>query len=144
VRMFDVNVLLHAFRPDAEQHDQFRTWLEAQISGPEAFGVSELVLSGFMRVVTHPSIFDPPSDLADCLLAAQQIRAHPNCVALRPGGRHWGIFGDLCRVTGSVGNSIADAYHAALAIEHGCEFMTTDQGFSRFPGLRWRHPLDGR
>ena len=144
MRMFDVNVLVHAFRPDAEQHEEFRTWLEQQVAGPEAFGVSELMLSGFIRVVTHPSVFDPPSGLADCLLASQQIRDHPNCVALRPGGRHWGIFSDLCRVTGSAGNAVADAYHAALAIEHGCEFMTTDKGFGRFPGLRWRHPLDRR
>ena len=144
MRMFDVNVLVHAFRPDAEQHEEFRTWLEQQVAGPEAFGVSELVLSGFIRVVTHPSVFDPPSGLADCLLATQQIRDHPNCVSLRPGGRHWGIFSDLCRVTGSVGNAVADAYRAALAIEHGCELMTTDRGFGRFPGLRWRHPLDRR
>ncbi|HEX9519268.1 MAG TPA: TA system VapC family ribonuclease toxin, partial [Streptosporangiaceae bacterium] len=119
MRMFDVNVLVHGFRPDAEQHEEFRTWLEQQVAGPEAFGVSELVLSGFIRVVTHPSVFDPPSGLADCLLATQQIRDHPNCVSLRPGGRHWGIFSDLCRVTGSVGNAVADAYRAALAIEHG-------------------------
>jgi uncharacterized protein len=140
--MFDVNVLVHAFRPDTEGHAAFRNWLEAQVNGPEAFGVSELVLSGFIRVLTHPSVFDPPSDLSDCLLAAGQIRDHPNCVALRPGPRHWDIFTGLCRSAGAVGNIVPDAYHAALAIEHGCEFMTTDKGFSRFPGLRWRHPLD--
>ena len=141
--MFDVNVLVHAFRPDADRHQEFRAWLEEQVSGPEAFGVSELVLSGFLRVVTHPQVFDPPSDLADCLAAAGQLRDHPNCVAIRPGPRHWGIFADLCRATGSAGNAIPDAYHAALAIEHGCEFMTADRGFARFPGLRWRHPLGG-
>ena len=137
-----MNVLVHAFRPDAERHAEYRNWLEQQVSGPEAFGVSELVLSGFIRVVTHPSVFEPPSDLADCLLAAGQIRDHPNCVVLRPGFRHWGIFSDLCQSTGAVGNAVADAYHAALAIEHGCEFMTTDKSFGKFPGLRWRHPLD--
>ena len=35
----------------------------------------------------------------------------------------------------------ADAYIAALAIEHGCELITTDSDFARFPGLPWRHPL---
>jgi len=139
--MFDVNVLVHAFRPDADRHDEFRSWLEQEVASPEVFGVSELVLSGFMRVVTHPTIFNPPSDLADCLVAAGQLRDHPNCVALRPGPRHWGIFSGLCSATNSVGNAIPDAYHAALAIEHGCEFMTTDSGFGRFPGLRWGHPL---
>jgi len=140
--MFDVNVLVHAFRPDSERHDEYRRWLETEVAGLEAFGVSELALSGFMRVVTHPSIFRPPSQLADSLAAAAQIRDRPNCVALRPGVRHWDIFVNLCRAAGATGNAIPDAYHAALAIEHGCEFVTTDRGFARFPGLRWRHPLD--
>jgi len=38
-------------------------------------------------------------------------------------------------------SSSPDAYHAALAIEHGCEFITADADFARFPGLRQRHPL---
>ncbi|MGB0679079.1 MAG: PIN domain-containing protein [Polyangiales bacterium] len=39
------------------------------------------------------------------------------------------------------GKLIADAYHAALAIEHGCEWATVDGDFARFPHLRWTHPL---
>jgi len=132
--MFDVNVLVHAFRPDAERHQEYRRWLEQEVAGPEAFGVSELVLSGFIRVVTHPSIFRPPSDLADCLITAEQIRDHPNCVSLRPGARHRAIFAHLCSQPGSVGNAIPDAYQVALAIEPGCEFITADKGFARFPG----------
>lgn len=36
---------------------------------------------------------------------------------------------------------VADAYQAALAIEHGCEPVTADGDFARFAGLRFRHPL---
>ena len=36
-----------------------------------------------------------------------------------------------------------DAYLAALAIESGSRWVATDRDFSRFPGLNWRHPLDG-
>jgi len=39
------------------------------------------------------------------------------------------------------GNLVADAYFAALAIEHGCEWISTDHNFARFPGLKWSHPL---
>ncbi|MEV4174431.1 PIN domain-containing protein [Nonomuraea sp. NPDC049709] len=35
-----------------------------------------------------------------------------------------------------------DAYLAALAIEHGCEFVTCDKDFARFQGLRRRSPLN--
>jgi uncharacterized protein len=27
-----------------------------------------------------------------------------------------------------------------VAIEHGCEWVTNDADFARFPGLRWRPP----
>jgi len=36
---------------------------------------------------------------------------------------------------------VADAYLAALAIESGSEWVTTDRDYARFRGLRWRHPL---
>jgi predicted nucleic acid-binding protein len=62
-------------------------------------------------------------------------------VVLTPGDRHWQIFSDLCRTSHAKGNLVADAYHTALAIEHGCEWITADRDFARFKGLRWRHPL---
>jgi hypothetical protein len=52
------------------------------------------------------------------------------------------IFTDLCRAAGARGNIVPDAYFAALALESGSEWQTTDRDYSRFPGLRWRHPLE--
>ncbi len=50
----DVNVLVAAYRDDAPDHDSCRSWLESVLRRDEAFAVSDLVLSGFLRVVTHP------------------------------------------------------------------------------------------
>ena len=58
-----------------------------------------------------------------------------------PGPRHWEIFIRLCRAARVNGNLVPDAYLAALAIESGSEWITTDRDYSRFPGLRWRHPF---
>lgn len=137
----DVNVLVYAHREDAPQHAGCRDWLETLVNGPESFGFSELVLSGFLRVVTHPKVFIRPSPLADALTFAEQLRSRPNGVAVAPGARHWAIFQSLCVDAGTKGNLVADAYLAAMAIEVGCEWITTDRDFSRFKGLRWRHPL---
>jgi toxin-antitoxin system PIN domain toxin len=104
-------------------------------------GVSELVLSGFVRVVTHPRVFDPPDSVEAALAFANAVLSQPAAVPVVPGERHWGIFEGLCRLAGARGNLVPDAYLAALAIEAGAEFITTDRDFSRFPGLRWRHPL---
>ena len=138
----DVNVLIYAFRADSPRHAEYNDWLTSSISGYEAFGVSELVLSGVLRVLTHPRIFSPPTPLGKALAFIDALRAQPNCVLVQPGPWHWEIFTQLCSTAGAKGNLVADAYHAALAIEHGCEWITTVRDYSRFRGLRWRHPLD--
>ena len=139
----DVNVLVYAHRADAPGHAAYRAWLEAVLNGDQAYGVSDLILQGFLRVATHPRVFSPPSDLATALAFAEMLRSQPNAVPIAPGPRHWNIFTGLCQAAAVKGNLVPDAYPAALAIESGSEWITTDRDFSRFPGLRWRHPLDG-
>ena len=142
--LLDVNVLVHAHREDTERHTEYRSFLETALRGADAVGVSDLVLSGFLRVVTHPRVFNPPSPLATALAFVELIREHPNVVHVVPGNRHWPTFLQLCRTADTRGNLVSDAFHAALAIESGCEWVTTDRDYSRFPGLRWRHPLETR
>ena len=138
----DVNVLVHAFREDAPRHQGFNTWLVERTTAAEPFGLSDLVLSGVVRVLTHPHVFTPATPLDRALAFVDALRARRNAVVLGPGPRHWDIFHHLCVRAGARGNLVPDAFHAALAIEHGCEWQTTDRAFARFPGLRWRHPLD--
>jgi toxin-antitoxin system PIN domain toxin len=136
----DVNVLVCAHREDAPQHALCLQWLEAVVNGNESYALSGLVLSGFLRVVTHPKVFTRPSPLADALEFTEQLRSRPNCIPVAPARRHWEIFRGLCTDAGAKGNLVSDAYLAAMAIEAGCEWVTTDRDFSRFKGLRWRHP----
>ncbi len=138
----DVNVLVYAFRREHPRHAEYREWLNRTVEGPEPYGVSELVLSSLLRVVTNPRTFQHPDKTEDALEFIGAIRHQPNCVLVAPGPRHWSIFEDLCRKVEAKGNLIADAYLAALAIESGCEWITTDRDYARFPRLRWRHPLE--
>jgi toxin-antitoxin system PIN domain toxin len=140
----DVNLLVYAFREDATDHAAYKGWLDTVIAGNEPVGVVELVLSGFLRIVTHPRIFRPPTPMARALEFVEAFRAIPSGVRVAPGERHWGIFVSLCRAAGAKGNLVPDAYLAALAIESGSEWLTTDREYARFPGLRWRHPLEKR
>lgn len=137
----DVNVLVYAYREDSAHHAGCRGWLETVINGDESYALSELVLGGFVRIATHPKVFTKPSPISDALAFTEQLRARPNCVPVAPGLRHWEIFRGLCVDAGAKGNLVPDAYLAAMAIESGCEWITTDRDFSRFKGLRWRHPL---
>jgi toxin-antitoxin system PIN domain toxin len=139
--LLDVNVLVYAHREDSPGHRACHDWLLSLARSDEAFGLSDLVLSGFLRVVTHPWVFSPPSPLEAALEFVTQLRDLPNALAIAPGPRHWGIFLDLCRRASARGNLVPDAYLAALAIESGSEWITTDRDYGRFPGLRWRHPF---
>lgn len=137
----DVNVLVYAHRTDVTEHQPYGAWLTAIASGAARFACSELILSGFVRVVTNRRVFVEPSPLAAAIAFCDELLGRPNCLCVRPGPRHWEIFSRLCDATNAQGKLVADAYHAALAIEHGCELASADADFARFPGLIWRHPL---
>lgn len=92
-------------------------------------------------MATHSRIFSPPAPIDRALAFAAALRSRANAVFITPGPRHWEIFAGLCLAAGAKGNLVSDAYHAAMAIETGSEWITTDRDFSRFSGLRWRHPL---
>lgn len=129
-----------AHRVDAPDHAPIRSWVERLIHGEAAFGVPSIVLSGFLRIVTHPGIFLAPATLHEAFAYTEAIRSRPSFVEVSPGARHWSIFSSLCEAADARGNRIPDAYLAALAIESGSDWVTLDRGFARFPDLRWRLP----
>lgn len=136
----DVNVLVNALRPDAPQHEVCRAWLDRSASSSRPFAVTSTVLAGTVRVLTHPRVFDPPSDTDAVLDEVQRLRGSPNVVGIEPGPRHWDIFDTLCRHAAARGNLVPDAALAAVAIEHGCRLITLDRDFARFDGLDWAPP----
>lgn len=138
----DVNVLIYAHREDGHlEHPRFASWLSSVATGPEPFALSVLALVGLVRIVTNPRIFKRPSSLDEALDFATQLVRRPTARIVGPGPAHWKLVTDLCRGAGATGKLVADAQHAAVAIEHGCTLVTTDGDFARFRGLRWHHPL---
>ena len=136
----DVNVLVHAFRRDASDHGLCRSWLEGVVNGDSRYGMSPQVLGGVVRVATHPKVFKQPSPLIEVFAFADALLGQPHCVLVQPGEGHWEIFMRLCREADARGNLVPDAWFAAMAIEAGCQWVTLDRDYSRFPGLQWRPP----
>lgn len=125
-----------------DRHAAYRDWLTGVVDAPGAYGVSDQVASSFLRIVTNPRIFECPSTTKKALEFVTALRDRPNAVNVAPGSRHWSIFHELCEGPDVRGDVVPDAWLAALAIEAGCEWITTDRGFERFPELSWRHPLE--
>lgn len=138
--LVDVNVLVGAMRTDSPRHSVMCSALDALRASPEPFALCEPVLSGALRVLTHPRVFVPPTPATDAVRFVQALRASPNALVLSPGGRHWELFVRLVEHAPAIGNLVSDAWIGALAMEHGCEVLSDDTDFARLPGVRWRRP----
>lgn len=137
----DVNVLVHAFRSDSSDHVLCRRWLATILNGDSRYGIAPQVLSGVIRVCTNPRVFVGPSRVAHAIAFCEGLLQQPHCVQIQPGPQHWEIFTQLCKAADVRGNLVADAWYAALAIESGCDWITLDRDYTRFPGLTWRLPV---
>lgn len=139
--MPDVNVLVYAHRSDERLHPPYRAWLTRLAEGPEPFALSVLVAVGFLRVVTSPRIYDEPTPLSVALAFLEELTASPSCIVVTPGPHHLDEVARLARASGASGPAVADAAHAAVAIETGATWVTRDADFARFAphGLRWHH-----
>ena len=92
--------------------------------------------------MTHPRVFDPPTDLDTALEDLASLLESPSLSMLGEGPAHSGQLDLAVRESRTVGNLVHDAHIAALVREHGVqEFWTLDRDFARFPGLRLRNPF---
>jgi hypothetical protein len=139
VILCDVGVLLQAMVERSPHHALCRRELERLRATPREMGLSELVLAAVVRIGTNPRVFQPCPTAHEVFAFVDALRSPVEVRQISPGPRHWTIFRDLVLGSGIRGSDTTDAYLAALALEHGCEWWTTDQGFARFPGLRWRN-----
>jgi len=136
----DVNVLIYAFRQDVPQHALCKPWLQRVVDGEANFGISPFALAAVVRVTTNPRSYNEPSTHEEAFRYCDHLLNSPNCRIVTPGERHWDIFKRICVETDTCGPRVTDAWFAALAIEWGCEWITFDRDYARFPGLKWRAP----
>jgi toxin-antitoxin system PIN domain toxin len=132
----DVNPLVYAFRTDAPQHAASSAWLRRIIEGDQKFALSKLTLSALVRITTNRRSYPLVSSLDDAFGFCDDLLRQPHCQLIEPGERHWEIFRRLCVETSTRGPDVTDAWYAALAIEWGCEWITFDRDFLKFPGLK--------
>ncbi len=138
--MPDVNILVYAHRGETRDHKRYAEWLTNLVVRDEPFALSELVLAGFVRIVTNQKIFRPASTVAQAFEFISVLLDMPGACLIRPGERHFALYQELCLKYRISAKLSADAYHAALAIEHGCEWVSADTDFAPFsPELRFSH-----
>lgn len=137
----DVNILVTAHRADQDGHDQVQAWFDQEVNSDRPFALADLVVSGFLRIVTNPRIYGRPTSLEVAIRVIDRVVSQPTCVPVAAGPRHWPILRTLLQESDARGNLVPDAHLAAIAVEHGATVVTRDRGFARFTGVRWLDPL---
>lgn len=140
--LLDVNVLLYAFSASAPRHAAMHAWLEAALSSEPMVGVPWVTALGFVRLSTDRRAYDNPYTISEATELIDTLLARPNVSPISPGEQHWEIFTRLAAVGQLRSNLVTDAHLAALAIEYGATLCSTDRDFARFPGLKWKNPLE--
>lgn len=142
MKLVDLNVLLHVVNEDAVHHRASLDWWQETLQGDEPLGFAWVVLLGFLRLTTSPTVFPHPLDSEAALGKVDRWLSLDQTRLIQETDDHWHILTGLLAETGSAGNLIMDGHLAALAISHGATLVSYDNDFSRFPGLRWESPLD--
>ncbi len=138
----DTSVLVYARRTESPHHGAARALVAGLAEGTAPWALPWPVVYEFVRVVTHPRVFDPPSPLDAVLRDLESLLASPSLTLLGEGSGHARLMGEQLRGGSASGNLAHDAHIAALVVEHGVsELLTTDRDFARFPGVRARNPF---
>ncbi|MGH2835099.1 MAG: TA system VapC family ribonuclease toxin [Solirubrobacteraceae bacterium] len=134
----DVNVLIAARRIDHPDHEVAHRWLEATTAGP--LGLPDFVLASTLRLLTNPRVFVTPEPAPAAIAYVRALVAAPGAHVLHGGTSDWTRFLDLVEALSLVANDIPDALLAATALGLHATLITFDQGFRKYPGLRWAPP----
>jgi uncharacterized protein len=130
----DVNVLVAAFRPDHPHHQSSRTWLDDAVvqaaNGRSSLMLMGAVVTGFLRISTHPKIFRETDPLQDVIDFIDSLLSCPG-VQFQPQGATWPHLRQVCLAQQTTGNLITDAWIAATVMQSGETLCTFDRDFSR-------------
>ena len=127
---------MHAHRTESQAHVAALTALRSLAVGSSLWGVPVFVIGEFLRVVTHPRAFQPPSTMSEAIDAIQNVLESPTARILAPGARYWALFRESLIDAGASGNLVFDAQIVAVCREHGVTtILTQDRDFRRFSGI---------
>lgn len=137
----DVNLLIYAHNRRAPQHQKALDWWNRCLAGHDGVALAWVVILGFVRITTHPKIFERPMSVDQALGRVEEWLTLPQVQLVHPAQTHFQTWSSMLKQLGSAGNLTTDSHLAALAMERGLVLHTTDADFSRFPRLKWRNPI---
>lgn len=138
----DANVLLYASDTSAAAHAAAREFLGRWAGGPGLVYLFWPTVMAYLRIATHPSIFESPLDAA---VARANIDSLVSLPHVRTGGEDdafWRTWQDVTAGMPVRGNLVPDSHLVALMRQYGVDTIwSRDRDFRKFDGIKVRDPL---
>lgn len=132
----DTNILVYAHREDVPQHARAVERLTGLAEGSTPWAIPVFCVGEFLRVITHPRLFDDPFGVGEAVEALDRVLASPSVVVLQPAERFVRLLAEAMAEANTAGNLVFDAQIAALCREAGVtSLLTEDRDFDRFRGF---------
>ena len=129
----DTNVLVHAHREESPKHAAAYARIVALAEGKFPWAIPVFCLAEFLRIITHPRVFDPPHSVKEAVTALQRLLKSPSLAVLVPGPRFAELLIDAVLEAEALGNLVFDAQVVAVCREGGVgRLITEDRDFDRF------------
>ena len=138
----DVNILLYASDATSSLHAKAADFLGRCAGGREVFYLTWPTLMRYLRMATHPAIFDRPLSPADAARNVEALLAAPSCRVVTEEEGFWDVYREVTKDVPTRGNLVPDAHLAALLSQHGVVTIHThDRDFRKFSFLDVRDPV---
>lgn len=138
----DVNILLYASDETSPLHAKAAGFLQECAAGREVFCIAWLTAMSYLRMATHPSIFQRPLTPQQAVGNIEALLSLPHCRAIGEEAHHFDVYKDVTRAVPARGNLVPDAHLAAVLSQHGVVTLYThDRDFRKFTFLDVRDPL---
>lgn len=139
----DANILLYASDSSSPYHDRAKTFLGLCIAREDVFYLAWPTVMSYLRIATHPSIFDRPLSPPEAMANIEHLLQLPHVRFLSEEEGFWELYRRTTREVPTRGNLVPDAHLAALLRQHGVKTLCThDRDFRKFGFLNVQDPLE--
>lgn len=138
----DANLLLYASDAGNRHHDRARELLDDLAAGPEVLYLFWPVIMAYLRIATHPRIFDHPLEPARARANVAALLRRPHLRCPGEGAGFWAAYETTVADDVIRGNLVPDSHLVALMHQYAVRTIwTADRDFSRFNGIVPRNPF---
>jgi uncharacterized protein len=139
----DANVLLYASDEGSPFHERARRFLEGVAAGPGIVYLFWPTLMAYLRLATHPAVFDRPLPPERAQANVETLVSLPHVQTPGEQERFWDVYRRVSDDVGARGNLVPDAHLASLMIQNGVRTMWThDRDYRKFTGIEVRDPFE--